>query len=171
MPRCRMPCLSALALALRKWGQSPHWRRTGNPRPRMFRLTSRPCGDQPVGLQQQGPPGGAEAGLRRGRDQVLSASTLGPIRTAPTRLLITNSASRTFAELASYMTVNVSSPNTPGLRGLARPWRFGRTARQGLGEARKDGACPASCFCSKIAPDLDDEALQDIADVVLRRRH
>jgi dihydroorotate dehydrogenase len=65
------------------------------------------------------------------------------------------------APLADYVTVNVSSPNTPGLRGLQNKEELTRLL-SALMETR-DGFKPVLL---KIAPDLDEQALDDIAGTV-----
>ena len=70
-----------------------------------------------------------------------------------------------FADLADYLTVNVSSPNTPGLRNL----QADEALRRLLGEvltARAKARTRVPVFL-KIAPDLDEAALDAIAKVVL----
>src|SRR5690606_27513408 len=77
-----------------------------------------------------------------------------------------------FAPLASYLTVNISSPNTPGLRDMQ--------ARASLGEllarivAAREGAIVKGVrtvpIFLKIAPDLHDSDLGDIAAEVLEKR-
>jgi dihydroorotate dehydrogenase len=75
---------------------------------------------------------------------------------------------RTFAPLADYLTINVSSPNTPGLRDLQR--------REALDEliARvvdaRDETEPRRPLMLKIAPDLDARGLEDIVATALTRR-
>jgi len=76
-----------------------------------------------------------------------------------------------FYGVASYFTVNISSPNTPGLRGLqARAPLDDLIGR--LMEARAnltdEGNAPAPLLV-KIAPDLTDEQLADIAAVCVER--
>src|SRR3569833_375135 len=66
------------------------------------------------------------------------------------------------APLADYVTVNVSSPNTPGLRGLQNREELTRLL-DSLVAARAAGRKP---ILLKIAPDLDQHALDEIADVV-----
>lgn len=70
---------------------------------------------------------------------------------------------RAMAPVADYLTVNVSSPNTPGLRGLQD-----RDALEALlaavMEARGDSGPPVFL---KIAPDLDRSGIDDIAEVAL----
>ena len=70
-----------------------------------------------------------------------------------------------FADLADYLTANVSSPNTPGLRNL----QADEALRRLLGEvlaARAKAKTRVPVFL-KIAPDLDEAALDVIAKVVL----
>ena len=75
---------------------------------------------------------------------------------------------RTFAPLADYLTINVSSPNTPGLRDLQR--------REALDDliarvvAARDETEPRRPLMLKIAPDLDARGLEDIVGAALARR-
>ena len=65
------------------------------------------------------------------------------------------------ADIADYITVNVSSPNTPGLRGLQEGGELTRLL-SALADARaRHGAPPPTLL--KVAPDLDDEALAHLA--------
>jgi len=70
-----------------------------------------------------------------------------------------------FADLADYLTVNISSPNTPGLRNL----QADEALRRLLGEvlAARAKARTRVPVLLKIAPDLDEAALDAIANVVL----
>jgi dihydroorotate dehydrogenase len=65
------------------------------------------------------------------------------------------------APLANYVTVKVSSPNTPGLRGLQNKDDLSRLL--GALTAARKTSIP---LLLKIAPDLDGPALDDIADAV-----
>jgi dihydroorotate dehydrogenase len=76
---------------------------------------------------------------------------------------------RTFAGLADYLVVNVSSPNTPGLRALQS-----RDQLAGLLDAVKDavaGAAPGNPppLLLKVAPDLTEDDKRDIAEVALEK--
>jgi dihydroorotate dehydrogenase len=68
---------------------------------------------------------------------------------------------RRLSPLVDYLTVNVSSPNTPGLRDLQ-----GRVALTELLAAVKAARAAPVPVLVKIAPDLDDGALEDIATAV-----
>jgi dihydroorotate dehydrogenase len=69
------------------------------------------------------------------------------------------------APLADYVAINVSSPNTPGLRGLQDRAALARLLAT-LIEARAKLSAPVPLLL-KIAPDLDEPALDDVAEVVL----
>jgi len=71
--------------------------------------------------------------------------------------------------LADYFTVNISSPNTPGLRTLqsgdALDELLGRIAEARAGLRNPNADAP---LFLKVAPDLDETAVGDIADAVVR---
>ncbi|ESK91028.1 dihydroorotate dehydrogenase [Moniliophthora roreri MCA 2997] len=79
---------------------------------------------------------------------------------------------KTFGEYADVLVVNVSSPNTPGLRGLQNRESL-ETLLQGVVKAR-DELPPSSMvprhpkprIVLKIAPDLDNTQIEDMADVI-----
>ena len=79
---------------------------------------------------------------------------------------------RRFAGVADYLVVNISSPNTPGLRDLQSKARLEKLtvavikARDDAAAKSDDGRrCP---LLIKIAPDLDESALEDIAEIALQ---
>jgi dihydroorotate dehydrogenase len=136
----------------------------GNPRPRMFRLS----GDRGVinrlGFNNDG-HAAARARLvaRAGRPGIVGVN-IGANKDAADRVADYVAGIAAFADLASYFTVNVSSPNTPGLRDLQ-----GRAALEDLlGRvlAARDAGDRRVPVLLKIAPDLDDASLEDIAGAV-----
>ncbi len=77
---------------------------------------------------------------------------------------------RRFARMADYLVINVSSPNTPGLRDLqARDLLLdlARGTRQALDDVAADSLPP---LLFKISPDLDDSEINDIAEVATEAR-
>ena len=93
----------------------------GQSRPRVFRLIARSGADQPPRLQQRRPRRGAgAAAARRGR-RASSAINVGANKDAADRAADYVAGIRRFYDVASYFTVNISSPNTPGLRDLQAP--------------------------------------------------
>ena len=103
----------------------------------------------------------ARAGKRRG----IVGINIGANKDSADRIADYAVGFRALAPLADYVTVNVSSPNTPGLRGLQNRDELHRLLQVLTGfraeQARK------TPLLLKIAPDLDEHALDDIAAVVL----
>ena len=139
----------------------------GNPRPRLFRLDPRPRGRQPHGIQQPRRRGGRRA-PRRSCAGARSAAVIG-VNIGKSRVVDVADATADYvrsatllAPLADYLVVNVSSPNTPGLRGLQAV----ETLRPLL-EAVRDAA-GSTPLLVKIAPDLPDDEVD--RDRAARRR-
>ena len=90
----------------------------GNPRPRLFRLERDEAVINRMGFNNDG----AEVALRRlaarAQHGVIVGVNVGANKDSPDRVADYVKLIETFAPVASYFTVNVSSPNTPGLRNL-----------------------------------------------------
>ena len=144
---------------------------TGNPRPRIFRLPRDNGVINRLGFNNEGHVavlGRLEA--RAGRDGIVGVN-IGANKDTEDMAADYVLGLAAFYGLASYFTVNISSPNTPGLRGLqARAPLDDLIGR--LMEARANltdqGKAPTPLLV-KIAPDLTDEQLADIAAVCLAR--
>ncbi len=136
----------------------------GNPRPRLFRLAEDRAIINRMGFNNEGHAAVlARLSARRGGGIV--GVNVGANRDSADRIGDYVTGLAAFGPLASYVTVNVSSPNTPGLRDLqARSELEALVAR--LGEARAELARPVPLLV-KIAPDLDQDALADIVEVCL----
>lgn len=144
----------------------------GNARPRMFRLPA----DQAVINRLGFNNGGHEAALRRlgsraGRDGIVGVN-VGAGKDSPDRVADYVAGIRAFAALASYFTVNVSSPNTPGLRDLQA-----RSALDELLHAVIDAREAAAAahgrkvpVLLKLAPDLTEDGLRDAVEVARSRQ-
>lgn len=143
----------------------------GNPRPRMFRLPADGAVINRLGFNNQGLDTVARrlAERRRFATQNIQSgvvgANVGPNRDSADPAADCAAGVRVLAPLADYLVINVSSPNTPGLRDLQ-----GRTALAALlnGAVRaraESGARPP--LLVKIAPDLTEVDRRDIADVVL----
>lgn len=129
----------------------------GNPTPRLFRVPSHEAIVNRMGFNNHG--GAAmEASLRalRGRPIALGVNLGKNKDTADADAAddYRDGASR-FASLADYLVINVSSPNTPGLRALQEASRLAMIVR-----ATVDAAGRTPVFV-KLSPDLADEALVD----------
>jgi len=135
----------------------------GNPRPRLFRLTEDRAVINRMGFNNDG----MEAVVRRlaGPRPGIVGVNIGKNRDTADAVADYTACAALLGPLADYLVVNVSSPNTPGLRALQghEPLlRIIEAVSQTL-----DGACPqgAPPLLVKIAPDLTDRDREDIASV------
>jgi dihydroorotate dehydrogenase len=139
---------------------------TGNARPRLFRLREDSAVINRFGFNNEGFER-ARARLER-RPLGLVGVNLGANKDAADRVEDYALGVRTFAGLADYLTINVSSPNTPGLRDLQRREALDDLIARVV-EAR-DQTEPHRPLVLKIAPDLDARGLEDIVATALIRR-
>lgn len=133
----------------------------GNPRPRLFRLVEDRALINRMGFNNAGAAAAAERlrrSRRRPRRAILGAN-IGKSRVVDVEAATDDyvASTRAIAPVADYLVVNVSSPNTPGLRGLQAV----ETLRPLL-EAVRDAAGETPLLV-KIAPDLPDDAIEAIA--------
>jgi dihydroorotate dehydrogenase len=139
----------------------------GNPRPRVFRLEDDGALINRLGFNNDGVDRVALRLLRRASRPPcgIVGANVGPNRDAADPLADCARAVRTLAPLVDYVVVNVSSPNTPGLRALQRlePLRalIGRVQRA------RDEAAAGVPLLVKLAPDLGPEDIAAIADLAL----
>ena len=138
----------------------------GNPRPRLFRLRDDGAVINRFGFNNEGYDR-ARARLQR-RPAGIIGVNVGANKVAPDRIADYALGVRTFAPVADYLAINVSSPNTPGLRDLQRRDALDALVARAV-EARDESA-PRRPLLVKIAPDLDDRELDDIFAVALARR-
>jgi len=136
----------------------------GNPRPRLFRLEADRAVINRMGFNNEGLEAFASRLAARQRRGVLGAN-IGANKDAADRIADYVTGLTRLWGLADYFTVNISSPNTPGLRGLqtreALEELLGR-----LAEAR--GALPGQApVFLKVAPDLADDEIEAIVETSL----
>jgi dihydroorotate dehydrogenase len=135
----------------------------GNPQPRLFRLTQDRAVINRMGFNNGGMVEAA-ANLKRRAGMGIVGINIGANKDSADRVADYATCFAQLAPLADYVTANVSSPNTPGLRGLQNKDELTRLLGT-LTEARSKGRHLPILL--KIAPDLDAAALDDIAQVVL----
>jgi dihydroorotate dehydrogenase len=129
----------------------------GNPRPRLFRLEADRAAINRFGFNNDGLERvRARLAARAGRGGAVGVN-LGANRDSPDRAADYVALIEGLRGLAAFLTVNVSSPNTAGLRGLQ--------ARAELDAllARARVAAGDTPLALKIAPELDEAALADVA--------
>jgi dihydroorotate dehydrogenase len=135
---------------------------TGNPRPRLFRLPEDRAVINRMGFNNRGMEAAA-VNLRARRGKGIVGINIGANKDSADRVADYAQAFARLAPLADYAAVNVSSPNTPGLRGLQNKDELTRLLSVLTDARAKSGFKPVLL---KIAPDLDSHALDDIAGSV-----
>ncbi|MFQ6018246.1 MAG: quinone-dependent dihydroorotate dehydrogenase [Kiloniellaceae bacterium] len=144
----------------------------GNPAPRVFRLPEDQAVINRLGFAGAGMDAAADR-LRRWRAACpagLIGVNLGQDRDAADAAADYAAGARTLAPYADYLVINVSSPNTPGLRALqgrAELEGLVRRVAAALGETGPEGRPPVLV---KIAPDLSAADMADIAGIALDRK-
>ena len=135
----------------------------GNPPPRMFRSVADRAVINRLGFNNEG----QAAALARLRDRPkgIVGVNLGAGRDSEDRIADYVEGVRRMAEVASYFTVNISSPNTPGLRDLQAPDALDALLKR-VKETRAALMCKPPLLV-KLAPDLADEDLPEIVRVIL----
>ena len=158
----------------------------GNPKPRVFRLPEDEAVINRMGFPSRGSVyvrkrldvtpkiSPVEYALRRRppRSDVILGINLGKNKETPNEQAVLDylALAQDFAPFADYLTINVSSPNTAGLRQLqAREALEGLLtqlhAQRKMEEAQLQKRLP---LLVKLAPDLNDAELDDALDVILR---
>ncbi len=132
----------------------------GNPRPRLFRLAEDKAVINRMGFNNDGHDVMYRRLMSR-RGGGLVGVNIGANKDAPDRIADYVSGVRRFGDVADYLTVNISSPNTPGLRGLQSRDELARLLSH-LNAARAKLTKPVPMLL-KIAPDLGPDELGDIA--------
>ncbi|MGA8601729.1 MAG: quinone-dependent dihydroorotate dehydrogenase [Beijerinckiaceae bacterium] len=139
---------------------------SGNPRPRLFRLDRDRGVINRLGFNSAG-HARTHANLSRRRTGGIVGVNLGANKDSADRIADYVSGIEAFADVASYFTINVSSPNTPGLRDLQQAAALDELL-SGVLDAR-DRAPHRRPLLLKIAPDLSLGELDDIVRVARAR--
>ncbi|MCD1634417.1 quinone-dependent dihydroorotate dehydrogenase [Martelella mediterranea] len=139
----------------------------GNPKPRLFRLVKDEAVINRMGFNNDGHDALAARLERRDRSvgPGIIGVNIGANKTSEDRIADYVAGITRFSGLADYLTVNISSPNTPGLRDLQARAELARLLGR-VAEAREKAARKVPVFL-KIAPDLTEEGLDDIVAEVL----
>ena len=133
----------------------------GNPQPRMFRLADDRALLNRMGFNNHG-AGELALRLTRNSSDVPIGVNIGKTKTTPPEHAAADYAesARLVGPLAAFLVVNVSSPNTPGLRDLQAV----ESLRPILAAVRAETTTPVLV---KIAPDLSDSDVDEIADLAV----
>ena len=136
----------------------------GNARPRLFRLREDRAVINRMGFNNQGLEPFAARLSRRGRGAV--GANLGANKDSVDRIADYSAGLRRLWGMASYFTINVSSPNTPGLRALQTREALDDLLGRLIAGAESMPPGVAAPMFLKVAPDLDDAEIEAIAETV-----
>ncbi len=134
----------------------------GNPKPRLFRLVEDEGVINRMGFNNLGHDAAAKRIGPGKRDGILGVN-LGANKDSADRIADYATGVRRFAPLADYLAINISSPNTPGLRGLQQGDALADLLAA-VAQARGPSGPPVFL---KLAPDLSPADLDGIAKTVI----
>ncbi len=147
----------------------------GNPRPRIFR-----CPEHKAVINRMGFPNHGAASFKGNLEKFLAAKPrpngvlginigMNKDQTNPARDY--TALIRLLGPMADYLTINISSPNTPGLRNLQDKEPLTELLEAVMAERRLScGSSNPPPLLVKLAPDLSEEQLTDIAAVLLEQK-
>ena len=144
----------------------------GNPKPRIFRLMRDQAVINRLGFNNEGHARAlSRLSARQGRGGIVGVN-IGANRDSLDRIADYEEGVRTFAPVASYLSVNISSPNTSGLRALQDRESLSELLQRVMrARDEKAGQIGRSVpVFLKIAPDLSEKGLADIAEEVLDKK-
>jgi dihydroorotate dehydrogenase len=143
----------------------------GNQRPRVFRLDTDQGVINRLGFNSQGADAALSRLAARANAGGIVGINVGANKDAPDRIVDYVRLIELFAPVASYVTVNVSSPNTPGLRSMQQAAvlddLLARVVDARERVAQNAGPTPVLL---KIAPDLSLSDLDDVVGIARSRR-
>ena len=154
-------CWSDLGFGYAELGTVTAQAQPGNPTPRLFRLKEDRAILNRMGFNNPGAELVA-GNLRNRRGDGVIGVNLGKTKVVPLDGAVDDyrQSARALGDLADYVVVNVSSPNTPGLRDLQAV----ETLRPILAAVQEETSSPVLV---KIAPDLSDEDVLAVADLAV----
>jgi dihydroorotate dehydrogenase len=134
----------------------------GNPRPRLFRLSEDQAVINRMGFNNAGHAAVLQRLHRRLSKSGIVGVNIGANKDSTDRISDYVAGIAAFSDVASYFTINISSPNTPGLRSLQSAEEL-RPLLKRLNEARQTQQRKVPMLL-KIAPDLQDDEMKAIAE-------
>lgn len=143
----------------------------GNPRPRLFRLDADRGVINRLGFNSQGAQTVLARLAARAESGGIIGINIGANKDTADRIADYVGLIERFAPVASYVTINISSPNTPGLRNLhAASMLDGLLARVVEARDRATRNAGPTPVLLKIAPDLSLSELDDVVGIARARR-
>jgi dihydroorotate dehydrogenase len=136
----------------------------GNPRPRLFRLTEDQAVINRMGFNNRGQPAAFDRLQQCSHSHGIIGVNVGANKDSGDWISDYVSGVRAMSPVARYLTINISSPNTPGLRGLQD-----EGALNELLAAVREARANKPVFL-KVAPDLEDGDAERIVRAALKHR-
>ena len=136
----------------------------GNPKPRLFRLAEDRAIINRLGFNNRGQADALERLAKRDRTRGVVGVNIGANKDSPDRIVDYVAGVRAMSGVADYLTINISSPNTPGLRQLQDEGAL-RALLTAVREARIVGGPPVFL---KVAPDLGTSEPDQIVRVAMQ---
>lgn len=163
---CEAPdALLALGFGFVEMGTVTPRPQAGNPRPRLFRLSEDRAIINRMGFNNRGHEAALARLIARQEHPGIAGINLGTNKDSDDPVADYVSGLKRLGPFASYVTVNISSPNTPGLRGLQAREPLNRLLGA-LAEARTS-LKQRKPILIKIAPDLDDDQLAGLVEAAI----
>jgi dihydroorotate dehydrogenase len=134
----------------------------GNPKPRLFRLSEDQAVINRLGFNNEGHAAVLQRLRRRKGHPGIVGVNIGANKDSADRVSDYVAGITAFSDVASYFTINISSPNTPGLRNLQSLEEL-RPLLKRLNEARQTQQRKVPMLL-KIAPDLQGDEMKAIAE-------
>ncbi|HLO67965.1 MAG TPA: quinone-dependent dihydroorotate dehydrogenase [Holophaga sp.] len=162
-----LPLWKALGFGFVEIGTVTPRPQPGNPKPRVFRFPEEQLILNRMGFNSEGADVVARRLKRRPQGLVVGGN-IGKNRSTPEERALEDyqAAYRQVAPLVDYVALNVSSPNTPGLRRLQAPEAL-VPLLEGMLRLRKEMGLEAQPLFVKLAPDLGPEELDATVDAVV----
>ena len=136
----------------------------GNPKPRVFRLVEDEALINRLGFNNLGAKNVADR-IRSNKSIGLLGINIGPNKDTDDRLRDYVVCLKTFHELADYITINISSPNTQDLRNFHEHTKLNKLLETIDKEKKILGS--KIPIAVKISPDIDDQEINKISEVLL----
>lgn len=170
-----VPGLAALGFGFIEIGTVTYSPQLGNPRPRLFRLPSEQALINRMGFNNEGAAAVASRLAKLPRPGVPLGVSLGKSKAAPLEEAVADylASLDLLSPHGDYFAVNISSPNTPGLRALQERDRLDVLLEALVSRLRErakaEGRDAPKPLLVKVAPDLDEVALDKVVEVCLAR--
>ena len=136
----------------------------GNPKPRVFRLVEDEALINRLGFNNLGAQNIADR-IRSNKQSGLLGVNIGPNKDSENRLRDYIECLKTFHHTADYITINISSPNTEDLRSFHEQTKLDELL-QTINKEKKDLNSKVP-IAVKVSPDIDDQEVNKITEVLL----